>query len=328
MTKSYKFAAIGECMIEIRDLGTDGKAELAYGGDTLNTCVYLARLGRGRDLRADYLTALGDDPYSDAMLDGWRAEGIGCDHVRRLDGALPGLYLIRTDEKGERSFHYWRQQAAARRLWADDDWRDLAAALTDYDLIYLSGITLSIYDGEGRDRLAEALTAARAAGARVAFDSNYRPRGWADAAEARQVIGRFLALTDIALPTFDDERALFGDADVNACAARLADAGVSEIAIKLGENGCLCADARHRVFVPTTPVAEAVDTTAAGDSFNAAYLGSRLIGAPPMTAAQLGNRLAGQVVMHRGAVMPAAVMPDLLPDLVARDDKGWEMIDV
>jgi len=312
MTENSRFAAIGECMIELCD---QAQTTIAFGGDSYNTTAYLARLGKGRGLSADYITALGDDPYSDEMIATWREEGVGTDLVRILPGRLPGLYAIRTDNAGERSFYYWRDQAAARDLWKGDDWQDLVARMTGYNLIYLSGITLSIYDDESRDRLAAALKAAREAGTTIAFDGNYRPRGWPDVETARRVMTRFLNLTDIALPTFDDEHALFGDEDVNRCAARLADCGITEMAIKLGSAGCLLSVQNRQVFVPTDEVENVVDTTAAGDSFNAGYLASRMIGAPQLPAAQVANQLAAKVIQHPGAIMPIDSMPDILPTI-------------
>ena len=105
-----RVACIGECMIELSELG-DGRLSRTHGGDTLNTAVYLARLG----VEVDYITALGDDPFSDDMLAGWRREGVGTAHVLRLPGRLPGLYLIRRDARGERSFFYWRDSGTGAR---------------------------------------------------------------------------------------------------------------------------------------------------------------------------------------------------------------------
>ena len=107
-----RVACIGECMIELSELG-DGRLSRTHGGDTLNTAVYLARLG----VEVDYVTALGDDHFSDEMLAGWRREGVGTALVPRLPGRLPGLYLIRRDASGERSFFYWRDRAPARELF-------------------------------------------------------------------------------------------------------------------------------------------------------------------------------------------------------------------
>src|SRR4051812_50110599 len=93
-------------MIELREMA-DGRFARSYGGDTLNTAIYLARLG----VAVDYVTALGDDPWSDEMIAGWAAEGIGTEQVARVPGRVPGLYIIQTDARGERSFLYWRGNA-------------------------------------------------------------------------------------------------------------------------------------------------------------------------------------------------------------------------
>jgi 2-dehydro-3-deoxygluconokinase len=309
MPASLRFAALGECMIELRHRD-DQTLALGSGGDTLNCAVYLARLVAPRGVRVDYVTALGDDPYSDALLAQWRAEQIGTDHVLRLPGRLPGLYLIRTDPKGERTFYYWRSEAAARQMLAADRAQRLTEALAGYDMLYVSGITLAILDDPQRTSLLGLLGAARGQGAQVAFDGNFRPRGWPDPAAARRWFEATLRLATIALPTFDDEQVLFGDATPDATARRLAGYGVRESVIKRGREGVLLAVDGTREELATEPV-EAIDTTAAGDSFNGAYLAARLLGHDPRTAAQAGNRLAGAKVRHPGAIMPAAAMPDL-----------------
>ncbi len=307
---ALRVACIGECMIELNQREPATLA-LAYGGDTLNTAVYLARVNPPARLAVDYVTALGDDPYSDAMVTMWQSEGIGTTAVARLPGKLPGLYLIRIDDKGERRFFYYRSAAAARELFSDAATLPLLAALPDYDLLYFSAITLSILGTAARDRFFAALTAARATGSRVAFDSNFRPAGWPDPATARQVIGRFLACVDIALPTFDDEKLLFGDRDAEATAQRYAEAGVQEIAIKLGAAGCLLDESGRRQHVAVAQPVQPVDTTAAGDSFNAGYLSFRLAGRSAREAALAGHRLAAAKIGYRGALMPRDAIPDL-----------------
>src|SRR3974390_3204549 len=128
-------ACIGECMIELKQAGS-GLYSRGFGGDTLNTAVYLARLGAS----VDYITALGDDPLSDEMIAGWQAEGVGTARVARLAGKLPGIYLIATDEKGERRFFHWRESAAARSLLDLPGTEALLQSLLSCDLVYLSAI--------------------------------------------------------------------------------------------------------------------------------------------------------------------------------------------
>ena len=291
-----RVACVGECMVELRER-PDGLLHRSHGGDTLNTAVYLARLG----VAVDYVTALGDDPWSDEMVARWRSEGVGIGLVQRLPGQLPGLYIIETDARGERRFLYWRDSAAARRLWDHLD----PAALAPFELIYLSGITLSIYDEAARARLFAALDAS---GARVAFDTNFRPRGWPDPAIAQRLYRQMFARADVVLASAEDLRLLFGDAGE---AELLRHASGREIVLKLDEprSRVLCDGAD--VTVQAGPVAHVVDTTAAGDSFSAAYLASRLRGHAPVVAAQAGHALAGLVVGHPGAIMPLDAMPVL-----------------
>ena len=187
-------ASIGECMVEFHRR-PDGAYGRGFGGDTLNVALYMARLG----ISTDYVTLLGDDPLSQEMVDGWAAEGVGIGLVGRVAGRLPGLYLIETDASGERTFLYWRTASAVRELMKLRG-DTLAADLAGHDLVYLSGITLSLFDAAGRERLIEVLAAVRRRGARVAFDGNFRVRGWPDKEIARAAFAGVLSQVDIALP--------------------------------------------------------------------------------------------------------------------------------
>ncbi len=304
-----RVVSIGECMVELAR-GPDGRFALGFGGDTYNTAVYLARLG----VPTAYATRLGDDPYSAAIIAAAGAEGVATDLIECAVGRNAGLYVIETTAAGERSFHYWRDRAPARELFHGPQALTVAAAMNDAALVYLSGITLSLYDDAGLDALAAALTAARTCGARVAIDGNFRPRGWGgDLARARATFERFFRLADLALPTFEDEQMLWGDAAPEATLARLHGWGIGELALKRGADGARVVGADgSAIDVPCPRAVVAIDTTAAGDSFNAAYLAARLADAPPVDAARAGHALAGCVIQHRGAIIPANAMPSAL----------------
>jgi 2-dehydro-3-deoxygluconokinase len=297
-----KVACIGECMVELKQ-ADGGLFSRGYGGDTLNTAVYLARLG----VRADYVTALGDDSLSDEMVAGWAAEGVGTSRVMRLPGKLPGLYLIQTDDRGERRFFHWRDSAAARSLMDLPQTPEILDALAGYDMIYLSAITLSLYGGEGRARLFAALKGACEAGARFAFDTNFRARGWPDLDIARAVFQEAFAAADIVLASTEDLLPLYPGVTNEALLARIPGA---EVVLKLSEPASIVRLEGVPYPIKAKPVeAPVVDTTAAGDSFAAAYVAARLVGADPIEAARAGHRLAGVVVCHPGAIIPRAAMP-------------------
>ena len=297
-----KVACIGECMVELKQ-ADGGLFSRGYGGDTLNTAVYLARLGVG----VDYVTALGDDSLSDEMIAGWAAEGVGTKQVARLPGKLPGLYMIQTDDKGERRFFHWRDSAAARSLMDLPQTPEILNSLAGYDVIYLSAITLSLYGGEGRARLFAALKGVRESGPRFAFDTNFRARGWPDLDVARAVFQDAFATADIVLASTEDLLPLYPGESNEALLARIPGA---EVVLKLSEPASLVRLQGTLHQIKAEPLkAPVVDTTAAGDSFAAAYVAARLAGSEPTEAARAGHRLAGVVVCHPGAIIPRAAMP-------------------
>jgi 2-dehydro-3-deoxygluconokinase len=292
--------SVGEVMVEL-SRGNDGRFSLASGGDTFNTAVYLARHG----VDVAYATALGDDPYSDSIVALATAEGVRTDLIQRMPGRLPGLYLIETSGAGERTFYYWRDTSPARELFELPDWSQIAETLLSARIIYFSGITLSIYSNVGLGRFLAVLEMARKNGVKIAFDGNFRPRGWkGDLVRARTVFTEALKRVDVAMPTFDDEVMLWGDQSPEATIERLKAFGISEIVVKNGENGALVAAGGHQELIPVHEVVQPIDTTAAGDSFNAGYMAARLSGENPGDAASAAHKLAAAVIQHRGAIMP------------------------
>lgn len=303
MEKTLNIAALGECMIEL----SGAPLVRRYGGDTLNTAVYLARRLAGSGHTVRYLTALGDDSLSDELLAAWQGEGVLTDRVVRLAGLRPGLYLVETDAQGERSFHYWRNDSAVRHWFAR--WDDHAALFAGLDALHLSGITLALFDSARRAHLIAALQAFKAAGGKLWFDNNYRPALWSGES-ARAAYVQLYAMADVALVTADDERLVFGDEDPAALIDRVLAAGCPEVVIKRGAAPCIVATTQARNEVAGTPVARVVDTCAAGDAFAAGYLAARLVGESLVDAARAGHALAGRVIQYPGAIMPLAAMPD------------------
>jgi 2-dehydro-3-deoxygluconokinase len=290
-------ASIGECMLELS--GRAGATwHMGFAGDTFNTLWALHALSGERP--ATYVSAFGDDPFSQDQIAFFAENGIGIGSSPLIAGARPGLYAI-TLTGAERSFTYWRGDSAARQLACDP--QALAKNLEDQALVYFSGITLAILDDASRRTLLAAVAGARTAGSMVAFDPNYRPRLWSTREAAQAAILDALAVTDIALPTFPDEQMLFGDVAPQDTAERIGKT-VREVVVKNGEQPALLADNGEFRHLPAIHVAAAVDTTGAGDSFNGAYLAARLSGHVPAEAVLRAHRVAAAVVQVRGALAP------------------------
>jgi 2-dehydro-3-deoxygluconokinase len=305
-----RIACIGEAMIELSlNEGETLSAGIGFAGDTLNTAIYLQRALAGA-AKVSYVSVLGHDPFSARMRAFIEAQGVSAGHIGTSPDRLPGIYAISIDARGERSFHYWRDNSAARTLFQPGSGTSLDM-LDGFDIVYFSAITLAILPAEMRAAFLDRLALwRRSPGCRVAFDSNYRPRLWSNTGEAREWIARAWSLTDIALPSIDDEMALFGDADEEQAVRRLTATCPGTGALKRGPKGPLPLgeSAAPQAF---PPVEKVVDTTAAGDSFNGGFLGALVRGKPMAQALAQGHAFASAVIRHRGAIIPLEAMPPL-----------------
>ena len=294
-----RFLSIGECMAELAPASTLGHFNLGFAGDTFNTAWFLARMKPDADVA--YFTGVGDDSISEQMRDAFVDGGVKTDFVQTIPGTTVGLYLITLDN-GERSFSYWRGQSAARQLAQDA--AVLGNAMENSDTIYFSGITMAILDAPSRATLLDELRSVRARGKTVAFDPNLRPRLWTNDAEMRSTIMEAAAVSDVVLPSFEDEADHFGDADPQATADRYLSVGATTVVVKNGEGDVLFVENGKTGIVPVTPISEVVDTTAAGDSFNAGVFAGLIDGRPLADAVALACRLSGLVVQGKGALVP------------------------
>ena len=278
-----------------------GKGDLwrmGFAGDTFNTAWY-ARKILPKPKRVAYVTALGDDPFSERMRDFFSTANVESDRIRTIKGRRPGLYAI-TLKKAERAFTYWRGESAARLLADDAAW--LKRALSRAEMLYFSGITLAILSPIARRRFLREVALRRKAGARIAFDPNFRPVLWPDKKVARAAIEAAYGVADIALPTFSDEQSLFGDKSVEDTARRMTKAGVPEFVVKNGDKPVMVFGDRIGGQVPPVKPKRVVDTTGAGDSFSGAYLAGRIMGLDPISAGRLGAIVAAEVIGVHGAL--------------------------
>jgi len=288
--------SIGECMVELRPVA-DGHLKRGFAGDAYNTAVYLKR--SAPDIDVAFLTATGDDVLSDSMIETWRAEGISDRLTFRIPGARPALYLIETNEKGDRKFHYWRSETPAKQ-WL----RQLLAAggadlLDPADLVYVSGISLAILNHADRQAAIELLGSLKT---KVAFDPNIRPALWKSMDEARHAFEAMTRLAAIVLPSRQDYELMYDISDPNAQIEFTAGLTEGEIALTCDEEGCLLRVDDSIQAMPTQAVA-VVDASGAGDSFNGAYLAARLHGQSPQDAARAGLAMAAKVVAQPGAII-------------------------
>ena len=278
-----------------------------FGGDTLNAAIYASRcITEGTQV--SYVTALGTDPLSKGMQERWEAEGIDTSLVLTDPTRTVGAYLIQLDDKGERTFMYWRENTPASRIVQHPEFERITDVIRQqFDLVFLSGISLAILDDNDRDTILNVMQSFKQAGITIAFDSNYRPALWGkDISKVRGNYARMYDSTDLALVTFDDEALIWGDATPYETVTRLVEQhGVKHVIVKLGASGCLIGgvEINEPIHVETEEIKSVVDTTSAGDSFNGGFLSGYLSGQSLVECCQRGNALAGIVIQHRGAII-------------------------
>lgn len=294
-----RIVAIGECMVEMA-VRADGAYERNFAGDSFNTAWYLRQL-LPETVPVDYCSALGDDAISKALLAFMEKSGLGTQHMRLVKERTLGLYMIELDH-GERSFSYWRGQSAAKLLAEDKAF--LERAVLGAKLVIFSGITLAILSPEHRQNLFAALLRARQAGSVIAFDPNMRRRLWPDEASMCQAIFEAAHYADMVFPSFDEDGLYFGDKSPEATIARYQNAGASTIIVKNGAGMIFGFDRKEGdcQFSPKA-IAKIIDTTAAGDSFNAGFMSARFAGANFVQAIEKASLVAASVIQARGALV-------------------------
>ncbi len=295
-----KIACLGECMVEFASTGTDGEFRQGFAGDTYNTCIYLARCLP--DAEVSYITAVGDDDLSRKLLARLEAEQIGTQYVSVIKDKSPGLYVIENDASGERTFSYWRNDSAVRYLFNAVSPQELIDQLAGYDLVYLSGISLAVLPKAPLETLIKGLVDANV---KIAFDPNYRPALWPSAGQALSAFQNMAQYCDLILTTLDDDQQLIAGATMPSAMTDWATLSKGEVVVKDGANGAAGKSFAGQDTHQVSPEAiTPIDTTGAGDAFNAAYMAARISGATIATALAAGNELATKVILHRGAIIP------------------------
>lgn len=297
----FKIAIIGECMAELSG-SLFSSMQQGFGGDTMNTAIYLKQL-LGDEVQASYVSAMGNDHLSAAMIKKWQDYDVDTQFVLIDPNRHCGLYMIQNEDNGERHFQYWRSNAAAKFVMQHEESAEVFAQLSEFDAVFLSGISIAILSNEDRQSLMEQLFELKEKGVKIIFDGNYRPTLWSSIEQAQLAFKAIYKISDLALVTHDDEALLWGGADVNATISRLQLFDIEEIVTKDGANGCYYTKNSETCHIGTKTIENVVDTTAAGDSFNAGFLAGWLQKLSLVQTCQMGNQTAAQVIQQKGAIV-------------------------
>lgn len=300
---------IGECMVEMSSRGQNLYYQ-TFAGDTYNTAVYLKRCNQ--NLTVSYWTAVGQDAISQQFMQKLHDEQLDSSLVFMHPSRTLGLYMIDTDERGERSFSYWRSHSAAKDAVTLYKQNHTKADLSFAKSVFLSGISLAILSDDDKHHLLQLILELKQQGSCIIFDPNYRPQLWTSKQQAREWTDKAYALADIAFPGCDDHRNLYGHNDIAEIQQHVAQFDVAEMIIKNGEHGIqIFSQGQHRI-IPAHKTAQVVDTTAAGDAFNGGYLAARFAGETEEQAAGFGAKIAAYVIGHKGAIVDNGKMNEFI----------------
>jgi 2-dehydro-3-deoxygluconokinase len=291
--------ALGEPMVEFNQTDEGQGAQRGrmylqgFGGDTSNFAIAAARQGA----RVAYLSALGDDPYGQMLRQLWDAEGVDHAGVASRPDAYTAIYFVSHDAQGHH-FSFFRAGSAASRMTPDTL---PTQRIRDARALHLSGISLAISPSACETCYA-AIDVAHEAGRLVTFDTNLRLKLW-PLDRARAVMNDVIARCDICLPSLDDVAAITGLTDPDALADHCLRLGARVVALKMGDQGALVADAHHRHRIAPHPC-RPVDATGAGDTFGGAFVHRFLQGDSLVQAGRYAAAAAALSTQGYGAVAP------------------------
>lgn len=300
---------LGEPLLEFNQQ-PDGRYLEGFGGDTSNCAIAAARQGAA----VGVLAQLGTDRFGRKILDYWAEDNIDTSSVTFVGDAPTGIYFVTHSDDGH-DFTYRRDGSAASLISRSDLTRPpVAAALSSCRILHLSGISQAISESAADAGFA-AMDTVRAAGGKVSYDPNLRLKLWS-LDKARSVIHKAMACCDIVLPSLEDARLLTRLHEAEDIADFYLQLGAEIVALTLGVAGTLIATPDRRKQIPSF-VVEAVDATAAGDTFDGAFLAEYLNGRDAFAAARYANAAAALSTTGFGAVAPMPTRAEVEALLVA-----------
>jgi len=283
-------------------------AELHIGGSAANTALVLARFG----IDVAFLGRTGDDFIARYVLQRLTEAGIDTSLIQHDPDEMTGLMFIVVTPDGERTILGYRGANARLAPVSFEE-----ATLSGLNWVHVSGYTL--LEDVPRKAVFAIVEEASRLGVTVSLDV-----GVCTAHQARRHVDEMLRYVDVLLPSLEETRALTDREDPEEALSAFLEKGIKVVAIKLGKEGCLVGDGRKAFRVPALPV-EVVDTTGAGDAFDAGFILGQMWGLGLRESALLANALGALACAVMGAG-EGHITPHRAQKLLrqAAASPGWE----
>jgi len=253
------------------------------GGSAANFAVAMARLG----ISSGLIGKVGSDEEGRFLRDGLKREGVDVSYLKRENGTTGTIFVI-VDRSGQRTMLSFR--GVNVRLLPEEIPRQYVAGSR---LLHVSGY--SLVRAPQCDAALTAMKYAKEANVRISLD----PSPLVHLA-GRKVLAETLGLVDVLLPNEAEAKYLSRKKNFKDAGRTLLEKGASIVAMKLGSKGCLVMNEHEELRVPAFNV-ETIDTTGAGDAYNAAFLAGHLRGWTLRRSAEFANAAAAFKTMKSGA---------------------------
>ena len=289
--------SIGEAMIEISNV-KNNLYNQSFAGDTLNFCNYLDK----KKLNAFFLSAIGKSEINQSLLDFVKSKNISTKYIKQINQFEIGLYLIKNKDNGEKQFFYWRDESAAKQYFNNIDFINLYKELKNFDYIYFSGITLSIIHISKLNNFIKLLKLLKSKKIKIVFDFNIRPTRW-NKKNLNNFFDSVLKFVDICFISGEDMSYWKNKNGIKSYEQIVRKYKIKHSIFRKNAKFTYVYLNKNKYVFKNKLLKNVVDTSGAGDGFNAAYLSNFIVNNDPVLALKAGSSLGSKIVMKKGAIV-------------------------
>ena len=289
--------SIGEAMIEISNI-KNSLYNQSFAGDTLNFCNYLDK----KKLNAFFLSAIGKSEINQSLLNFVKSKNISTKYIKQINQFEIGLYLIKNKDNGEKQFFYWRDESAAKQYFNNIDFLNLYKELKNFDYIYFSGITLSIIHISKLNNFIKLLKLLKSKKIKIVFDFNIRPSRW-NKKNLNIFLDSVLKFVDICFLSGEDMNYWKNKNNIKSYEQIVRKYKLKHSIFRKNAKFTYVFLNKTRYVFKNKLLKRVVDTSGAGDGFNAAYLSNFIVNNDPVLALKAGSSLGSKIVMKKGAIV-------------------------
>ena len=292
-----KICSIGECMMEL----TNTKMELysqSIAGDTLNFTSYLDK----KIFDTSYFTAVGTSEISKRVISFLKEQNIKTNLVSRINSHEVGLYLIENSKSGEKIFYYWRDNSAAKFFFNNQNIKQCQNQLKKFQYVYFSGITLSLFDNNNFHKFLSLIEFLKKKQIKIIFDFNIRIKRWSKK-KLFSYFSKTLPFVDILFTSGEDLNFLKGNASLKTFTNLIQKYNIKHGIYRNNARLNYSFYKNERYFIKNKIKNKVIDTSGAGDGYNATYISNFIKFNNPQKALHAASKIGEKIIMKKGAIV-------------------------